>query len=219
MKQQIKVLVADDQEVVRKGIVALLQFQEDISVIGEAAHGEEACAMTKDFSPDVILMDIRMPVRDGIAATQVIRAQTPGCKVLIMTTFDDDELVVRALRAGASGYLLKNTPSEQIAKAIRTVYDGNMFLGEATAQKLVAQLTLPEEQSQSMQFRKTNLRSLLSDREIEILKLIGEGKNNKEIANILHITEGTVKNYVSHIFAQLGARDRIQAALIARALL
>lgn len=211
--------MADDQEVVRKGMVALLQFQDDISIVGEAAHGEEACAMTKDFSPDVILMDIRMPVRDGITATQIIRQQTPGCKVLIMTTFDDDDLVVRALRAGASGYLLKNTPSDQIAKAIRTVNDGNMFLGQASAQKVVAQLTMPVDESQSMQIRRTNLKKLLSEREIEILKLIGDGRNNKEIANLLHITEGTVKNYVSHIFSQLDARDRIQAALIARALL
>jgi DNA-binding NarL/FixJ family response regulator len=219
MKQQIKVLVADDQEVVRKGMVALLQFHEDITIVGEAAHGEEACAMAKDFSPDVVLMDIRMPVQDGIAATQRIREQTPDCKILIMTTFDDDDLVVKALRAGASGYLLKNTPSDQIAKGIRTVFDGNMFLGQVTAQKVVSQLALQKELSQSTQIKKINLHNLLNEREIEILKLIGQGKNNKEIANLLHITEGTTKNYVSRIFSQLDARDRIQAALIARALL
>jgi DNA-binding NarL/FixJ family response regulator len=143
----------------------------------------------------------------------------PKCKILIMTTFDDDELVVRALRAGASGYLLKSTPSDQIAKAIRTVYDGNMFLGQATAQSIVSQLHLPAQRSQSQQLRRTNIQSLLSEREIEILKLVGEGKNNKEISQLLHITEGTVKNYVSRIFSQLDARDRIQAALLARALL
>jgi len=219
MTQQIKVLIADDQEVVRKGMVALLQFQDDITIVGEAAHGEEACAMAKDFAPDVVLMDIRMPVRDGIVATQIIREQSPKCKILIMTTFDDDDLVVRALRAGASGYLLKNMPSDQIAKGIRTVYDGNMFLGQATAQSIVSQLNLPAQRSQSAQLRVVNIQKLLSEREIEILKLIGQGKNNKEIAQLLNITEGTVKNYVSRIFSQLEARDRIQAALLARALL
>jgi DNA-binding NarL/FixJ family response regulator len=218
MSEKIKVLVADDQEVVRKGIVSLLQFQDDITIVGEAAHGEEACAMAKDFSPDVVLMDIRMPVRDGIAATEWIRKEAPGAKVLIMTTFDDDDLVVRALRAGAAGYLLKNTPSDQIAKAIRTIYDGNMFLGQATAQAVVNHLTMPK-RSASLELKKVNLTKLLNEREIEILKLIGQGKNNKEIAEILHITEGTTKNYVSRIFDQIDARDRIQAALIARAFL
>jgi DNA-binding NarL/FixJ family response regulator len=218
MTNQIKLLIADDQEVVRKGMVALLQFHDDFTVVAEAAHGEEACAMAKDFAPDVALMDIRMPVLDGIAATERIRAQRLKCRVLIMTTFDDDDLVVRALRAGASGYLLKNTPSEQIAKAIRIVNDGNMFLGEASAQTVVSRLNLPAQESQSMQLRRQNVNTLLSEREVEILKLIGQGKNNKEIANLLHITEGTVKNYVSRIFSQLDCRDRIQAALLARAL-
>ncbi|HEY9760739.1 MAG TPA: response regulator transcription factor [Oculatellaceae cyanobacterium] len=207
----IKVLVADDQEMVRHGIANLLRFQDDLQIVGEAAHGDEAVAMVKDFDPDVVLMDIRMPVCNGIEATSKIRALGRGTKVLILTTFDDDELVVQALANGASGYLLKDTPSAQIASAVRAVHDGSTLLAGTVASKVtnfLSQAKLPA--------NRLNLRKLLTNREIEVLTLIGNGKNNKEIAESLCITEGTVKNHITNIFAQIGARDRIQAAMIAR---
>jgi len=207
----IKILVADDQEMVRHGIANLLRFQSDLQIVGEAAHGEEAVAMARDFAPDVVLMDIRMPVCNGIEATSKILALGRGIKVLILTTFDDDELVIQALSSGASGYLLKDTPSEQIASAVRAVHDGSLLLCPTVATKVtgfLSQAKLPS--------GRVNLKKLLTNREVEVLTLIGQGKNNKEIANALVITEGTVKNHVSHIFAQIGARDRIQAAMIAQ---
>lgn len=208
----IKVLIADDQEVVRHGMAALLAYQNDLEILSQAAHGEEAIAMATYLNPDVILMDIRMPVCDGIQATKQIKTKSPHVKVLVLTTFDDDELVIQALQAGASGYLLKDTPSDQIASGIRSVYEGNMVLGPDAATKLVSQLNA----SARPQKKQLDLHKLLTDREIEVLALIGKGKNNKEIATILSITEGTVKNHVSKIFGQIGARDRIQAAFIAQ---
>jgi DNA-binding NarL/FixJ family response regulator len=207
----INVLIVDDQEMVRRGMSNLLRYQKDLKIVGEAAHGEEAFAMTKDFKPDVVLMDIRMPLCNGIEATKKIVAHDRSVKVLVLTTFDDDELVVQALASGACGYLLKDTPSDQIADAIRTVFSGNTLLGPAAAAKVATYLTQAKLPSNSR-----NLRKLLTNREIEVLILIGRGKNNKEIATALNIAEGTAKNHVSHIMAQIGARDRIQAALIAQ---
>lgn len=208
----IKVLIADDQQVVRHGLSSLLAFQKDLQVIGEAAHGEEACAMVRDFQPDVVLMDIRMPVCDGITATRRILEQNNAVRIIVLTTFDEDELIAKSLSAGAAGYLLKDTPSEQIASAIRTVFDGHTLLGPSVAKKVADQLT----RGKRPDSERLNLKQLLTEREMEVLSLIGQGRNNKEIASSLHITEGTVKNHVSHIFSQIGARDRIQAALIAQ---
>lgn len=220
MGNPIRVLVADDQELVRKGIVALLSSKEDISIVGEAAHGNEAIALTDDLCPDVVLMDIRMPACDGISATKKIRQSHPSIKILIMTTFDDADLVVQALNAGASGYFLKRMPSAQIAKAIRIVFDGNMFLGFESAAQVVEQLSKASDpQLKAVQRSAFDVRQRLSDCELEILKLIGQGKNNKEISNAVNMSEGTVKNYVSRIFTKIDARDRIQAALIAQSLL
>jgi len=207
----IRVLVADDQELVRKGMVALLAFHQDLSIVGQAAHGEEAFAMARDYKPDVVLMDIRMPVCDGIAATKKILAHDRSIKVLVLTTFDDEELIVEALHSGACGYLLKDTGSDDIASAIRTVHGGSFLLAPAAATKVVSNLAAPKRSGS-----KNNLSKVLTNREIEVLRLIGAGKNNKEIATLLCITEGTVKNHVSHIFAQIGARDRVHAALIAQ---
>lgn len=208
----IKILIVDDQEVVRKGLVSLLAYQKDLLVIGQSAHGEEAVACARDFNPDVVLMDIRMPVLNGIEATRRIKAEKGSIKVLVLTTFDDDEMIVDALKAGASGYLLKDTPSDQIASAIRTVFGGNTLLGPVAAVRVVEKLL----SSPGSTGRELDLARLLTNREMEVLRLIGEGKNNQEIAALLDITEGTVKNHVSRIFAQIGARDRIQAALIAQ---
>ena len=207
----IKVLIADDQEMVRSGMVALLSYQKDLSVVAQAAHGEEAIALARDFQPDVILMDIRMPVCDGITATETIRRNNPDVKILVLTTFDEEQLVVRALQAGASGYLLKDTPSDQIAGAIRAVHSGTAPMSPVAMARIVANLSAARASTRSL-----DLKKLLTNREIEVLKLIGDGKNNKEIATLLNITEGTVKNHVTHIFAQIGARDRVEAAIIAQ---
>ncbi len=209
----IKLVIADDQQVVRHGLSSLLAFQKDLQVVGEAAHGEEACAMVRDFQPDVVLMDIRMPVLDGIAATRRILAENADVKVIVLTTFDEDDLIFKALEAGASGYLLKDTPSEKIASAVRSVFDGNTLLGPTVSKKVAGQLSRARKQEGTL-----DLQKLLTERELEVLSLIGLGRNNKEIAQSLSITEGTVKNHVTHIFMQIGARDRIQAALIAQQL-
>jgi DNA-binding NarL/FixJ family response regulator len=207
----IKLIIADDQDVVRQGLTALLSYQSDLQVIAQAADGSAVCQLVQQMKPDVVLMDIRMPICDGIEATTRIHKESPNVKVLVLTTFDEEELVSQALQAGASGYVLKDTPSDQIAMAIRTVHDGNTFLGAAAATRLRQQLgpvrTIPA---------KSKLENVLTNRETEVLKLIGRGKNNQEIAELLHITEGTVKNHVTRIFAQVGARDRIHAAMIAQ---
>lgn len=206
----IKVAIVDDQEVVRQGISNLLRFQPDLEIVGEAADGLQAVVMAHKYKPHVMLMDIRMPVMSGIEATSKILDADENIKVLILTTFDDDELIVDALKAGASGYLLKDTPSEQIAAAVRSVNAGNTLLGPAAALKMRDVMTSLKAS------QKLDVRKLLTNREIEILVLIGQGKNNTEISATLHITEGTVKNHISRIFAQINARDRIQAALMAQ---
>ncbi|HEY9773844.1 MAG TPA: response regulator transcription factor [Planktothrix sp.] len=209
----IKVVVCDDQQLMRQGIANLLSYQTDMQIVGQAAHGEEACALARDHGADVVLMDIRMPVMNGIEATKKIISERIKTKILILTTFEDEELVIQALGAGASGYLLKDAPSEEIAAAIRSVHMGNTLLGAVAAEKVVAALAGGKKQS-----IKIDVDKLLTHREVEVLKLIGDGRNNREIAKTLQITEGTVKNHVTRILAQINARDRIQAALIAREL-
>lgn len=209
----IKVLVVDDQEVVREGLATLLTYHEDLEIIGQAGNGNQACEQAKMLKPDVILMDIRMPELDGIAATESIVRDNPSIKILILTTFDEDDLIIKALKAGASGYLLKDTKSDQIASAIRTVFDGGMMLGPSAALKVVSSLDSGHKHNPSVRLQ---LEEKLSDRKIQVLKLIGQGKSNSEIAAEIHISEGTVKNYVSQIFEELGVRDRVQAALIAQ---
>jgi len=210
----IKVLIADDQEVVREGLAALLAYHKNLEIVGQASNGIEACDKARELNPDVVLMDIRMPECDGIAATEKITRENPAIKILVLTTFDEDDLIVKALKSGASGYLLKDTKSDRIAAGIQTVFDGGMLLGPAAAAKVLSHLNNAPPQRNSA-LRK-ELEDKLSERKIEVLKLIGQGKTNTEIADTLHITEGTVKNYVSQIFELLNVRDRVQAALIAQ---
>jgi DNA-binding NarL/FixJ family response regulator len=209
----IKVLIADDQEVVREGLATLLTYHKDLEIVGQASNGVEARDLAERLKPDVILMDIRMPECDGIKATETILLENPGIKILILTTFDEDDLIIKALKAGASGYLLKDTKSERIAAGIRTVVDGGILLGPSAALKVVSNLGAAPARSSAM---RSQLEDKLSERKIAVLKLIGQGKTNSEIAEEIHISEGTVKNYVSQIFEQLGVRDRVQAALIAQ---
>lgn len=204
----IRLLLADDQSLFRQGLASLLSLEEDLEIIGQANHGKEAIALTEQLQPDVILMDVRMPICDGVVATYEIHQRFPWIRILVLTTFDEDEYIWKSLQAGALGYLLKSTPSEQLADAIRTLYKGYSQLGPTIAPKVFAQLNLSPSPT-----KLNSHQQLFSERELEILTLIGEGKNNREISQKLYLTEGTVKNYVSQILARLGLRDRTQAAL------
>lgn len=203
----IRLLLVDDQDIFRQGLTALLSTEDDLEVVGQASQGLQAIALAEKLQPEVVLMDVRMPVCDGVVATREILLRYPWIRILVLSTFDDDEYITESLKAGALGYLLKRTPSEQIAAAIRSVYQGYSQLGPTIAPKVFAQL------KSNPSPPKTDYQSLLTKRELEVLKLIGSGKNNQEIALSLHLTEGTVKNYVTRILAQLNLRDRIQAVL------
>lgn len=203
----IKILVVDDQNLVREGMASLLSLEDDLQIVGQAANGEEACNMVGELRPDVVLMDVRMPVRDGVTATGIIHEQYPDTKIIVLTTFDEEEYIMKALQKGASGYLLKDTPSEQVAAVIRSVKAGHTLLGPTITPKVLSHLHQPRQEPS------VDYKSILTSREIEVLKLLGRGKSNREIAKELNITEGTVKNHITKIFPQLGVRDRIQAAL------
>jgi DNA-binding NarL/FixJ family response regulator len=206
----VKVLVVDDQRLVREGIASLLDIQEGISVVGTAVDGQEAVEKALGLSPDVILMDVRMPVLDGIAATAQICRKLPGCQVLMLTTFDDEEYVVKSLQAGATGYLLKDIPAADLAQAIHLIRAGIYQLSPSVAGKLVGQLGVKSRPAVPMPPEHD-----LTERELEVLRLLAAGATNREIAEALVVSEGTVKNHVSNILSRLGLRDRIQAALYA----
>jgi DNA-binding NarL/FixJ family response regulator len=205
----IRVLLVDDQELLRQGLASLLALEEDLAIVGQASHGDEAIAQAMQLLPDVILMDVRMPICDGVTATREIHHRFPWIRILVLTTFDDDEYIWQSLQAGALGYLLKSTPSSQLANAIRTLYQGHSQLGPGIASKVFAQINAPMPDPPTSQHH-------FSDREKEILQLLGQGLNNREIAQQLYLTEGTVKNHISRILAELGMRDRTQAALWAQ---
>jgi DNA-binding NarL/FixJ family response regulator len=205
----IRLLLVDDQEIFRQGLASLLSLEDDLNVIGQASNGKEAIALTERLQPDVILMDVRMPVCDGTLATRQICQRFPWIRILVLTTFDDDEYIWQSLQAGALGYLLKRTPSQQVAAAIRSVYQGYSQLGPTIAPKVFSQLKPSTP-------RRLGYEDSLSKRELEVLKLVGEGNNNQEIARMLHLTEGTVKNYITQIFSKLEVRDRVGAVLWAQ---
>jgi DNA-binding NarL/FixJ family response regulator len=210
---EIKVLVVDDQRLVREGIASLLEIQEDITVVGMATNGREAVDKAVELAPDVVLMDVRMPVMDGIQATEKLREKLPDCQVLMLTTFNDDEYIVKSLQAGAYGYLLKDIPATDLAQAVRMTKAGIFQLAPSVAGKLIGQLgNLAEESKPQVSPGKAEK---LTERELEVLKLLATGATNREIANELVVSEGTVKNHVSNILSTLGLRDRLQAALFA----
>lgn len=218
-KAHIRVLVVDDQRLMRDGIASLLGIQDGIDVVGDAANGEEAVAQALALTPDVILMDVRMPVMDGVTATVQVRQKLPTCQVIMLTTFDDEESIVKALAAGASGYLLKNIPVQDLAQAIHLVQRGIYQLEPSIVGKLMGALVAPGRLAAPppRTEAKADLSAIdLSEREQAVLRLIARGATNREIANHLIISEGTVKNHVSNIFSRLGLRDRTQAALYAR---
>ena len=207
----IQILIVDDQHIIRQGIRSMLECNTDMQVIGEAENGEKAIDQIAILHPDIVLMDIRMPVMDGVAATQAISQSYPQTKVIVLTTFDDDEYVFQAMRLGAKGYLLKDTEPDEITSAIRAVYKGHTQLGPGLLEKVL----LPEQIPPSIPPEL----ALLTPRELEVLRLIASGANNREIANTLFLSENTVKNYVTNILDRLNVRDRTQAALWARSLL
>ncbi|MFZ6029661.1 MAG: response regulator [Chloroflexota bacterium] len=211
--KSIRILLVDDQALFREGLRTLLSVQAGLEVVGEAANGEEALRLAGTLQPDVILMDVRMPVLDGVVATRRLRAAHPAMRVIVLTTFDDDEYVFEALRAGAAGYLLKDTPSEKLFEAVRAAARGESFLQPSVAAKVVAEFSRLANLSPA---RPEPLIDPLSEREREILRLIAQGASNREIAVQLVIAEGTVKNHVTSILDKLGVGDRTQAALKAR---
>jgi DNA-binding NarL/FixJ family response regulator len=215
----IKVLLVDDQMLFREGLSTLLSVYSDIAVVGDAANGAEAVQQAEKLNPDVILMDIRMPVLDGVGATRQILGAFPAVRVIVLTTFDDDDAVFEGLRAGACGYLLKDVPSEKLVEAIRAAARGESFLQPSVAAKVLAEFNRLSHQSPQIALvPASTLAEPLSERERQILKLVSSGASNKEIANALIITEGTVKNHLTNILGKLGVRDRTQAALKAKEL-
>jgi DNA-binding NarL/FixJ family response regulator len=200
----IRVVVADDQGMVRSGFSVLLNAQPDIEVVAEAVNGEEAMARAAELHPDVILMDVRMPVLDGLQATRVITAMADAPKVLVLTTFDLDDYVYEALRAGASGFLLKDASARELADAVRLVAAGDALLSPGVTRRLIAPRSPGREQLDG-----------LTERESEVLALVACGMSNAEIAGYLVVAEQTVKTHVSRILMKLGLRDRTQAVVLA----
>jgi len=207
----IRVVVADDQALVRGGFRLILQTQPDIEVVGEAADGREAVARTREQRPDVVLMDIRMPGMDGLEATRRLMTTQNPPRVLMLTTFDLDEYVYDALRAGASGFLLKDVRPEQLADAVRAVAAGDTLLAPAITRRLVEQyLRRPPPGA------RTPLGlGELTDRELDVLRLVARGKSNQQIADTLFLGESTVKTHLTHLFTKLGLHDRAQAVVLA----
>ena len=215
---EITVLIVDDQGLMREGLATLLSLAPDLRVVGQAGDGVEAIALARQVRPNVILMDVQMPRMDGVTATQTIRAELPQTQVIILTTFDDDEYVRNGLRAGACGYMLKNTPSEHLAEAIHAAARGESPISPSIARKLVAEYARQNTPANRPARSELDPSSpdALSEREMEILRALASGMSNREIADKLFITEGTVKNHVSNILAKLGVRDRTQAVLKAK---
>lgn len=212
----IRVLLVDDQVLFREGLETLLSVHKDIQVVGNASNGQEAFDVAAHVRPDVVLMDVRMPVLDGVRATSLLQDALPQCRVIVLTTFDDDEYIFDALRSGAVGYLLKDVDSAQLVEAIRAAARGESILEPSVAAKVIAEFSRVSSMVPSMQMEQ--LVEPLSERELEILSLIARGASNKEIAGQLFIAEGTVKNHVTHILSKLGVRDRTQAAIKAKEL-
>jgi DNA-binding NarL/FixJ family response regulator len=213
MSEPIRILLVDDQALFRESLALLLNTQPDLVVVGESANGEAALGLVPTVRPHVVLMDLRMPILDGVAATRRLRAAHPEVQVIALTTFDDDADVLAALRAGAIGYLLKDVSGETLYAAVRAASRGQSLLPPAIATKVVAELTRLADSPQAPPRPQPHP---LSDREVEIVRLLARGATNREIAEALVLAEGTVKNHLTNILGKLGARDRAQAALIAR---
>lgn len=216
----IRIVLVEDQEIVREGLKTLLEIKPDFQVLGEASNGQEAVDLvdqlyTQNLMPDIILMDMRMPIMDGVTATDRICQKFPGMKILVFTTFDDAKYVAEALRVGAKGYLLKDTPSEELAEVIRSIYRGYTQFGPGLLEKTVTNVAAPPTPAEALPPGFSDL----SMRERQVLRLIANGASNREIAETLFLSEGTVRNHISHILTRLNLRDRTQAAIVANSFL
>ena len=198
----IRILIADDHPVVREGLAGMLAGQDDFEVVGLAADGDTAVTLHQSLTPDVTLMDLRMPGLDGVGAIMAIKERRPSANILVLTTYDSDADIVRAVEAGATGYLLKDTPREELFRAIRTAARGESVLAPAVAARLMTRMRAPAEEN-------------LSAREIEVLQLVARGASNKEIGKALHISIATVKTHLIHIYNKLGVTDRTAAVTTA----
>ena len=201
----MKVLIVDDDALIREGLKILLEIEDDFQVVGTASNGQEALEMCRKEKPELVLMDIRMPVMDGVLGTKLIKSQLREIKIVILTTFKHDEYIKEALKSGAEGYILKNQPADSIIESLRAVSKGNIVLEREVANTLSSMLKESK--------KATPERLNISQREFEILKLVGEGLSNREIAESLNLSEGTTRNYVTGLLEKLGFRDRTQLAI------
>lgn len=206
----IRTVLIDDQNLVRQGIKSLLELSQEIEVVAEASDGEEGLAIVAEHKPDVVLLDLRMPKLDGIGTLKALGGQDFFPPTLILTTFDDDELVLGALRSGAKGYLLKDVTLQQLVEAVKTLASGGTLISPAVTERLIRGLTQVQKPSNPYH---PEIFDPLTEREIEILRLMASGFNNREIAGSFNLSEGTVKNHVSSILSKLGVRDRTRAVL------
>lgn len=212
----IRILLVDDQALIRDGIKVMLNLEPDLEVIGTADNGENAVEQAGLLQPDLVLMDVQMPVMDGKTATRIICDRFPSIKVLVLTTFDDDQNIADSMRAGAKGYLLKDMPSEELAQAIRFVHKGYTQMGPGLLEKMLAKVPSPAAASEKKLSEQDF--SNLTNREQDVLRLIGKGATNREIAEKLFISEGTVKTHVTHLFNRLNLKNRSQLAIYANSL-
>ncbi len=213
----IRVVVVDDQRLVREGIASLLDIQEGLSVVASAEDGRQGVRKIRELNPDIVLMDIRMPVQDGIVSVEILKEEGFTGKVIMLTTFDDEEYIIKSLRAGAVGYLMKDIPVEDLALAVKQAHRGVYQMTPAAMGTLIDRRgggSAGKDSSEITELQQSMIASL-SEREKEVFLGIGQGLTNGEIADVLFLSEGTVKNYVSGIFTALGLRDRVQAALLA----
>lgn len=213
--QRVNVLLVDDQRLLREALRTLLELHQDSCVVGEASDGIRAEALVEELHPHVVLMDLRMPRRDGVEATRRITVRWPEVQVLVLTTYDDDELVFRSIEAGASGYLLKDVGSDSLADAIRAAARGESPMQPSVARKVLKKLRSDPPSSWSLKQASLPQGTSFTNREMDVLRLLGGGATNQEIAERLSLTAGTVRNYISAILAKTGLRDRTQAALLA----
>jgi len=204
----IRIMIVDDQSLFREALRTLLSVVNDIEIVGDAGNGEEALRTAVGTHPDVVLMDLRMPIMDGATATKRLKSVLPDCKVIVLTTFDDDQAIFDGLSAGAIGYLLKDTSSDRLVDAIRSAYQGEFVLQPSITAKVVAGYS---KQSKPTAKLEDDLVEPLSAREVEVLRLVEEGFSNKEIAQRLVISEGTVKNHLSNILGKLNVKSRVRA--------
>jgi DNA-binding NarL/FixJ family response regulator len=205
----MKVIICDDQAIVRDGLVMLLKLEPDIEIVGTAEDGAEVIEMVADRRPDLILMDLKMPIMNGVEATRQITEEYPDVKVLVLTTYADDEWIFDAIQAGAAGYLLKDTPREELIKAIRGTVTGRVYVDPSVAGRVLKQVSNRQTQPATL------ITARLTQREVDVLRLIAKGLSNADIADRLSLSDGTVRNHVSAILSKLDVSDRTQAAVIA----